>query len=86
MPKFRSKSVIVEAIKYTGKNCNEIYRWMNRDQSCFGDCFGECLYVNNSDGCFYVNIGSWVVAVDGDYVVRSESFMVKHYDIVEEWV
>jgi hypothetical protein len=86
MPKFKNKTIIVEAMRYDGKNCNEIVDWINRDGHYPADCKDSSIWIKNSDGLFYAEKNSWIVCVDGEYVVRSDSFMTKHYDIIEEWV
>lgn len=95
MPQFKSKTVIVEAMRYDGNNCDEIIQWMgcvrnnewtNIDESSSAGCNNSSIWIKNSEGLFSADKNSWIICIDGEYLVRSDSFMTKHYDIIEEWV
>jgi hypothetical protein len=85
MPQFKSKTVIVDAMRYDGTNCDEIIKWINLDDYYSADCKDSLIHIKNTDNVVYADKNSWIVSLDGEYVVRSDSFMTKHYDIIEEW-
>ena len=71
MPFFRKKPVVIEAIQYTGANCNEIAQFVEDDVfECDGVvCKGEESYwINTLEGVMEASPGDWVIrGVAGEF-------------------
>ena len=69
MPFFRKKPVVIEAIQYTGLNCNIIADFIEDDFICNGSCGGEDIYlIPTLEGVMEASPGDWVIrGVAGEF-------------------
>lgn len=64
MPKFRKKPVVIEAIRYTGRNCAEvaIFCGDNPNDCCDGTCDGTAGWgIATLEGNMVADPGDWII-------------------------
>jgi len=62
--KFRKKPVVIEAIKYTGKNATEITRFITGDVEAMA--FDETI--KTLEGEMHASVGDWIIkGVKGEF-------------------
>ena len=81
--KYRKKSVVVEAIQYTGDNISEIMKFYNiliSDSKCFNDYF----LIETLEGQMRVLKGDWVIkGIKGEYYPCNDDIFKMSYEKVE---
>lgn len=81
--KFRKKPVVIDAIKYTGKNGSNILHWMFPDIE--QDAEANKLTIRTLEGEMNVSIGDWVIrGVEGEFYPCKPNIFKKTYEKVEE--
>ena len=78
--KFRKKPVVIEAIKYTGDNAEEIFKFC--DKAEFPD---DELVIKTLEGTMIVSDGDWVIkGVKGEFYPCKSDIFEATYERVEE--
>jgi hypothetical protein len=81
--KFRKKPVEIEAVQWTGKNADEIRRFMDTDYLHFSDY--ERIEIDTLEGRIYAAVGDWVIlGVKGELYPCKPDIFEMTYDKVEE--
>jgi hypothetical protein len=64
--RFRKKPVEIEAVQWTGKNADEIRRFMDTDHLHFSDY--ERIEIDTLEGRVYAAVGDWIIkGVKGEF-------------------
>lgn len=87
--KARKKPVEVEAIQYTGKNKEEIYKWSNG--ACYNmldtnskDLFAFKFVVETLEGTMIISEGNYVVkGIRGEFYSVEPDIFHKTYEVIE---
>lgn len=85
--KYRSKVVEIEAIQWTGKNCFEILKFMNRAPDIWEADLNEtdCPAIHTRLGVIYPSLYSWVFKDSGgDFSVLSNNQFASLYEPIED--
>lgn len=81
--KFRKKPVVVEAVRWTGDNYEEINAFCEEN-----DLWAEnrkALFINGLEGIMYAEIGDYIIkGVNGEYYPCKPDIFEKTYERVEE--
>lgn len=74
MPKFRKKPVVIEAVQFTGKNTDEILKFVNigDDRVAFVSSYGldgyDKLTIKTLEGRMLAESGDWIIrGVKGEF-------------------
>jgi hypothetical protein len=81
MPKFRKKPVVIEAIRFTGENYQEVSDFMHCQYPAihFGD-----LLIGTLEGTMKANPGDWVIrGIKGEYYPCKPDIFETTYEPVE---
>jgi hypothetical protein len=63
MPKFRKKPVVIEAVRWTGTNQDELARFMG----VVGTCGGK-VDIHTLEGTMKADVGDWIIkGVKGEF-------------------
>ena len=84
MAKFRKKPVIVEAIQWTGKNLDELRRFMKGNLPDLGAVGRpDSLIIYTLEGNHYANIGDWIIkGVKGEFYPCKPDIFEQTYEPV----
>lgn len=86
--KFRKKPVVVEAVKWTGKNRFEMIQFCHdlviREEFAFGDLSPRSrIYIETLEGQMAAEVGDWIVkGVEGEFYPCKPAIFVKTYEPV----
>ena len=92
MTKHRKRPVVIEAVRYTGDNGNDIWNWVQESAPGTLRCLDadrdfrgqpKILEIKTLDGTMIANVGDWIVkGVKGEfYPVKNDVFLAT-YEIV----
>lgn len=84
MAQYRKIPVVIEAVRYTGKNMNEIKDFMQGGHVEFYDSGVIRIWTLESHSApLNLNVGSWVVrGVQGEYYPVDNEIFTKTYEAV----
>ncbi len=81
MAKYRKKPVVIEAVKYTGKNATKIVRFMG----CGEDATAFDETIKTLEGEMHISPGDWVIkGIKGEYYPCKPDIFEATYEKVEE--
>ena len=88
MPKFRKRPVVVEAVRWTGKNVGEIRKFMEPNYPRIPKLPGEVekpfLIIHTLEGDHKAKVGDWVIkGVKGEFYPCKPDIFAKTYELVE---
>lgn len=64
--KFRKKPVVIEAVKWTGNNVNQVMDFMEWRNASYDDLTG--LIIHTLEGNHYATVGDWIIkGVKGEF-------------------
>lgn len=79
--KFRKKPVVIDAVKWTGENKNEIFHFVGRD-ACWGDVTG--MVIKTLEGEHKASEGDWIIrGVNGEHYPCKPDIFDKTYEAAE---
>lgn len=82
MQKYRKKPVIIEAIEYTGKNADEIAKWMNSGNSPV--THKTALTIFTLEGNLIASIGDYIIkGVKGEFYPCKPDIFEETYEEVK---
>lgn len=69
MAKYRKKPVVIEAVKWTGDNMDEIRRFVPESANVQRSLpHGSCLYIPTLEGEMTAQVGDWIIkGVKGEF-------------------
>ena len=94
MAKYRKKPGIIESVQWTGDNWKEVKYFAGAKVRIATESGGRwadidlLACVNGAQGFVPVPRGHWIVrnpGDDSDYWPVESAYMVKNYELVEEW-
>jgi len=78
--KFRKKPVVVEAVKWTGANVDEVLGFILAKGSARRGA-GNVLHIDTLEGTMTANAGDWIVCgVKGEFYPVKPDIFVETYD------
>lgn len=81
MNKFRKKPVVIEAIQWTGKNWEEVEKFISRGQ--VGGWIGGDLHIETLEGKMRANVGDWIIkGVKGEFYPCKPDIFEQTYEPV----
>ena len=93
MPKFRKKSVAIEARQWTGDNFQELYNWGLPDSiNSYAKIVwagpphseSKCLSIETLEGEMIASLGDWIIkGVEGEFYPCKPDIFEATYDPVE---
>ena len=86
--KKKKKPVVIEAVKYDGKNENEVIAfvgaYLNIQQEHYASEVVE-LHINTLEGQMHVSVGDWIIkGVNGEFYPCKPDIFEKTYEFVGE--
>lgn len=84
--KYRKKPVVIEAIKLTNENINEVAKWVNTTEAGFNDDFTECfVLIKTLEGYMYAKSGDYVIKgiKDEFYPCKADIFEMTYEEVQE---
>jgi hypothetical protein len=84
MPRYRKKPVVIDAIRFTGSNTDEIAELLQWEVVEDGDKYATELIIETLEGNMTAQVGDWVVrGIKGEgYPVKPDIFEAT-YELVE---
>lgn len=90
--KFRKKPIVVEAVRWTGKNREEIRTFCSRDafstparQDTEGRTTKWSLLIDSLEGIMYAETGDYIIKdANGEFYLCKPDVFAKTYEAVEE--
>jgi hypothetical protein len=80
MAKYRKKPVVIEAVKWTGKNKEDICRFT--EDKCY---FQEGMFIKTLEGDMFAHVGDYIIkGVQGEFYPCKPDIFEETYEIVEE--
>ena len=80
--KYVKKPVVVEAVKYTGQNKNEIQSFVGKE---LAQRLDGSLQIETLEGIMCANVGDYVIkGVSGEFYPCKPIIFNKTYDLVEQ--
>ena len=75
--RYRKKPIIVEAIKWTGKNTSVVLQFCNKAMKIFDERKLDHLFIETLDGGHQASKGDWIIkGVQGEfYPVKNDIFL-----------
>ena len=70
MPKYRKKPVVIEAIRWTGKNLKEIINFTGLHQSALKWSYDEYKEVVENEGLKIFTLEGSYMASTGDFIIK----------------
>ena len=84
MPKFRKKPVVIEAMKFTGKNADEIRAWIG-GKFDHGDTITNVITIHTLEGDMVAQRGDWIIkGVSGEFYPCKPDIFAKTYEPVND--
>jgi len=81
--KVRKKPVIVEAVRWTGKNWDEIEKIFPYSLTCMND--NRPIEIDTLEGKMTAQVGDWIIrGIKGEIYPCKPDIFEKTYDIIEE--
>ncbi len=83
--KYRKKPVVIEAVKFTGNNVNEINEFTNNVSSIYGNRpnMGDELFIKTLEGEMAANVGDYIIrGVKGEYYPCKPDIFEQTYEKV----
>lgn len=85
---YQKKSLVVEAVQYTGDNLDEIKSFCNENiciiTSRLGDAVIYSLYINTLEGNMHISTNDYIIkGVDGEYYPCKSDIFEMTYE--EKW-
>ena len=82
MPRFRKKPVVIEAVRWTGANRDEIAKFLRQKVTQY-DTLGEGLRITTKEGVMTAPPGYWIIkGVEGEFYPCDPVIFDKTYDRV----
>ncbi len=85
MAKFRKKPVVIDAIRWTGANAEELYIFCNTGSR---DCqvMGDSLLISTLEGVMTASKGDWIIkGVNGEhYPCKPDIFEATYQAVIED--
>lgn len=83
--KYRKKPIVIEAIKYNGKNAQEIANFMGCQYPATKD---EKLVIRTLEGNPYADIGDWIIKdVKGEfYPIKNDIFLATYEKVIDKYI
>lgn len=82
MNKYRKKPVVIEAVQWTGKNGEEITKFISINTSF--DIHDDVIEINTLEGTMLANIGDYVIkGINGEFYPCKPDIFEKTYEKVE---
>ena len=84
MPKFRKKPVVIEAVQWTGKNLDEVNRFIGDGQD---DELrpGVPILIETSEGDMTAQVGDWIIrGIKGELYPCKPDIFAATYEPVED--
>lgn len=86
--KYRKKPVVIEAIKLTLDNINEIGKWIGKDcrEAGFSEDFKSCFVgIETLEGTMYAQMGDYIIkGVKGEFYPCKPDIFEATYEEVED--
>lgn len=84
MPKYRKKPVVIEAIRWTGKNLDEIFKLTNANQ-IDNDFLSNILTIPTLEGKMTASEGDYIIkGVKGEIYPCKPDIFDQTYELVED--
>ncbi|MFL0197512.1 hypothetical protein ACJDU8_18370 [Clostridium sp. WILCCON 0269] len=81
MTKYRKRPVEVEAVKWTGKNIDQIDKFIKSDSYEYSN---DKLFIYTLEGKMKASIGDYIIkGVDGEFYPCKPDIFEKTYDFIE---
>lgn len=86
MQKFRKKSVVIEAVQYTGNNLQEIMVFAEDSAREIGeDLLGDYMTIKTLEGKMTAYKDDWIIkGIAGDFYPSNPDIFEQTYELVEE--
>lgn len=85
--KYRKKPVVIEAIKWNGKNADEVFSFMGRKMTSFDDDMlsdWSQIIIYTLEGDMIASVGDYIIkGVDGEFYPCKPDIFEKTYEVVE---
>ena len=87
MPKFRKKPVVIEAVKWTGENYEEMVDFENPSGIGKIGLQGDCLTILTLEGIHKANPGDWIIkGIKGEfYPCKPDIFKATYEPVDAKW-
>lgn len=77
---FVKKSIVVEAIQWTGKNEHEVMKFVGSHCCLVNKSNGKALIINTLEGDHYASVNDWIVkGVKGEFYPVKPDIMEQTY-------
>lgn len=81
---FRKKPVVIEAVRWTGDNYEEVKAFLGRDFECQHTCH-QSISVRTLEGSLHGNLGDWFIrGVKGEHYPCKPDIFAATYEPVED--
>ena len=81
--KYRKKPVVIEAIKWDGKNINEIMNFMHRKNAIYEEHDG--LFIHTLEGIHKALVGDMIIkGIHGEFYPCKPDIFELTYEVVKE--
>jgi hypothetical protein len=81
--KFRKKPVVIEAMKWTGKNTTELLHWIFPDIEA--DATADHLTIKTLEGELYASVGDWIIkGIKGEFYPCKPDIFKATYEPIKE--
>ncbi|WP_017728508.1 hypothetical protein [Halalkalibacterium ligniniphilum] len=88
MPKYRKKPVVIEAVQFTGKNEEEIERFVDKPLDklkVMGERETVALFIETLEGEMTANVGDYIIkGINGEFYPCKPDIFEKTYEVVKE--
>jgi hypothetical protein len=79
--RYRKKPVEIDAVRWTGDNCDEIEGWSGGEVRCDG----AVVVVRTLEGELRGNVGDWIIrGVAGEFYPCKDEIFLATYEAVEQ--
>lgn len=82
MAKFRKKPVVIEAIQWSGNNCDEAKSFCNQIHEAIShESIEKALYIRTEEGIMKASINDWIIkGVNGEFYPCKPDIFEKTYE------